>query len=44
MIGIDVEIRPHNREAIEEHPLFDLIELIEGDSADPATVAQVTRA
>lgn len=40
-IGVDIEIRPHNRKAIEEHPLFDLIELIEGDSTDPATVDQV---
>jgi cephalosporin hydroxylase len=42
VIGVDVEIRPHNRQAIESHPLFPLIELIEGDSTDPATVARVT--
>src|SRR3954466_9611283 len=41
VVGVDVEIRPHNRRAIEEHTLFPLIELIEGDSTDPATVAQV---
>ncbi|HEX8207459.1 MAG TPA: CmcI family methyltransferase, partial [Solirubrobacteraceae bacterium] len=41
VVGVDVEIRPHNRRAIEEHPLFDLITLIEGDSADPAIVAAV---
>jgi len=41
VVGVDVEIRPHNRRAIEEHALFPLIELIEGDSTDPATVAQV---
>lgn len=41
VIGVDVEIRPHNRSAIEAHPLFPLIELIEGDSADPETVARV---
>jgi cephalosporin hydroxylase len=41
VVGVDIEIRPHNRQAIEEHPLFPLIELIEGDSTDPATVAQV---
>ena len=41
VIGVDVEIRPHNRRALEAHPLFPLIELIEGDSADPETVARV---
>lgn len=41
VVGIDVEIRPHNRQAIEEHPLADLITLIEGSSVDPETVAQV---
>ena len=41
VVGVDVEIRPHNRAAIESHPLFDLITLIEGDSADPGTVEAV---
>jgi cephalosporin hydroxylase len=41
VVGVDIEIRPHNRQAIEAHPLFPLIELIEGDSTDPATVARV---
>jgi len=41
VIGVDVEIRPHNRRAIEMHPLFPLITLIEGSSIDPAIVAQV---
>jgi cephalosporin hydroxylase len=41
VIGIDIEIRPHNRQAIEAHPLFPLITLIEGNSIDPAIVAQV---
>jgi cephalosporin hydroxylase len=39
VIGIDIEIRPHNREAIEAHPLFDRITLIEGSSIAPETVA-----
>ena len=42
VIGIDIEIRTHNRKAIEAHPLFDRITLIEGSSTDPALVAQVT--
>lgn len=41
VVGVDIEIRPHNRQAIEAHPLFPLIELIEGDSTDPATLARV---
>ena len=41
IIGIDVEIRSHNRAAIEAHPLHDRITLIEGSSTAPAIVAQV---
>jgi cephalosporin hydroxylase len=41
VVGVDIEIRPHNREAIEAHPLFPLIDLIEGDSTSPATVELV---
>jgi cephalosporin hydroxylase len=41
VIGVDIEIRPHNRKAIESHQLFPLITLIEGDSVDPAVVNQV---
>lgn len=32
VIGIDIEIREHNRKAIEAHPLFKRIELIEASS------------
>jgi cephalosporin hydroxylase len=41
VIGIDIEIRPHNRNAIESHPLFPLITLIEGSSVDPGVVNRV---
>lgn len=41
VIGIDIDIRPHNRTAIEAHPMFPLISLVEGDSTDPAVVANV---
>lgn len=41
VIGIDVEIRPHNRTAIEAHELFPLITLVEGSSTDSATVEAV---
>jgi cephalosporin hydroxylase len=42
VIGVDVEIRPHNREAIESHPLASFITLVEGDSIAQQTVAKVT--
>lgn len=41
VIGVDVEIRPHNRRAIEAHPLFPLITLIEGSSIDSSIVERV---
>ena len=41
VIGIDIEIRPHNREAIEAHELCSLITLVEGNSVAPAVVDQV---
>jgi cephalosporin hydroxylase len=43
VVGVDVEIRRHNREAIEAHPMFPLITLIEGNSVDPAVVEEVRR-
>jgi cephalosporin hydroxylase len=42
VIGVDIEIRPHNREAIEAHALFPLIKLVEGSSIAPATIEAVT--
>ncbi len=41
VIGIDIEIRPHNRKAIEAHPLFDVITLVEGSSIEPRIVKEV---
>jgi cephalosporin hydroxylase len=41
IVGVDIEIRPHNRKAIEEHELFDYITLIEGDSAAPEILKHV---
>jgi cephalosporin hydroxylase len=41
VIGVDVEIRPHNRVAIEGHELAGFITLIEGDSVAPSTVDAV---
>src|SRR5262245_12363078 len=39
--GIDVEIRQHNREVLEKHPLFKRIQLIEGSSTSDAVVGKV---
>jgi len=41
VIGIDIEIREHNRKAIESHEMFPYITLIEGGSTDEAIVRQV---
>lgn len=41
VIGIDVDIRAANRNAIEAHPLFNRIKMIEGSSVAPDIVAQV---
>jgi cephalosporin hydroxylase len=41
VIGIDIEIRPLNRKAIESHEMFSFITLIEGNSTDPEIVRQV---
>lgn len=43
VIGVDIEIRPHNRAAIEAHPLAHRIDLVEGSSVDPAVVDDVKR-
>ena len=42
-IGIDIEIRPHNRKAIEAHELAEYITLVEGSSAAPQTVNVVKK-
>jgi len=41
VLGIDRDIRPHNREAIESHPMSKRISMIEGSSVDLAVVEQV---
>ena len=43
VLGIDIDIRPHNREAIESHPLARRIRMIEGSSLDEAVVAEARR-
>src|SRR4051812_10855 len=41
VVGIDIDIRAHNRRALEEHPLRHRMHLIEGSSIAPEIVAQV---
>jgi cephalosporin hydroxylase len=41
VIGVDIEIRAHNRRALEEHELASMITMIEGSSIDPEIVARI---
>ena len=41
VVGVDVDIRSHNREAIEQHPLYKRIRMIQGSSIDAGVVEQV---
>tara|TARA_Y100001935_G_C17302616_1_gene510238 strand:+ start:717 stop:1487 length:771 start_codon:yes stop_codon:yes gene_type:complete len=41
VIGIDIDIRKHNRSAIENHPMISRIELLEGSSIDPKIIEKV---
>ena len=38
VVGVDIEIRPHNRKAIEAHELSPMIKLVEGNSVAPEIV------
>ncbi len=41
VLGVDIDIRAHNREAILAHPMSRRITMIQGSSTDPNVVAQV---
>lgn len=41
VLGIDIDIREHNRIEIEKHPMFKCITLIQGSSVDDDTVSKV---
>jgi cephalosporin hydroxylase len=41
VLGVDIDIRAHNRDAIEAHPMRHRIEMIQGSSIDPAIVERV---
>ncbi len=41
VVGVDIEIRPHNREQIEQHRLSPMISLFEGSSIAPEIVQKI---
>jgi cephalosporin hydroxylase len=41
VVGIDIDIHPHNRAAIAAHPLAHRIEMVEGSSIAPEVIAKV---
>ncbi len=42
VLAVDIDIRPHNRAAIESHPLAKRVTMIEGSSTDRSVAAKVT--
>jgi len=43
VIGVDIEIREHNKKVIEKHPMFKRIELIEGSSISDETIEKIRK-
>lgn len=43
VVGVDIEIRPHNRQAIEAHEMYPAITLVEGNSVAPEIIQKVTK-
>mgnify|MGYP006084470577 FL=1 len=41
VIGIDIDIRKHNKDEIKKHPLYKRIKMIEGSSVDPKIIKKV---
>lgn len=44
VIGVDIDIRAHNRQSIESHPLSDMIHLVQGPSTDARVMDEVQAA
>jgi cephalosporin hydroxylase len=44
VLGIDIDIRKHNRTAIESHPLSNHIQMVQGSSVDPEVISGVRKA
>lgn len=43
VLGIDIDIRDHNRKEIESHPMFKRIDMIQGSSIAPEIIEQVKK-
>jgi len=43
VLGIDIDIRAHNRTAIEAHPMSHRIDMLQGSSISPEIIAQVNK-
>jgi cephalosporin hydroxylase len=43
VIGVDIDIRPHNRTEIEAHPMFKRIKMIQGSSVDARIVDEIAK-
>lgn len=43
VVGIDIEIRPHNRAAIEAHPMFHRITMLENSSIAPEIISELEK-
>ncbi|MCZ7562529.1 MAG: cephalosporin hydroxylase family protein [Burkholderiales bacterium] len=42
VLGVDIEIRPHNRNAIESHSMFKRVRMIEGSALDEDVVREIS--
>ena len=43
VVGVDVDIRKHNKKRLEKHPLYKLITLYEGDSCDKKIIDKISK-
>ncbi|HVW00205.1 MAG TPA: CmcI family methyltransferase, partial [Planctomycetaceae bacterium] len=43
VVGVDIDIRAHNRAEIDAHPMRKRIDLVQGSSIDPATADEVRK-
>lgn len=41
VLAVDIDIRPHNRQALDAHPLFRRVSMLQGSSIAPEIIAQV---
>lgn len=43
VIGVDIDIRSHNKKSLEKHPFYNKIKLIEGSSIDKKTIIDIKK-